>query len=114
MGVRGKPGWLDGTLRTPPRLLSSRALNLPAPRETQARRCHRLLLAAIRTGLLPLHRDPPRTAKMGTREASHAGSWYEEDAEELSSQLDRFLDRVPTTLDDTQLPIQGARVIIAP
>ncbi|KAK4038834.1 protein MEMO1 [Parachaetomium inaequale] len=51
---------------------------------------------------------------MGTREASHAGTWYEEDAEELSSQLDHFLGRVPVTLDDTQLPIQGARVIIAP
>jgi AmmeMemoRadiSam system protein B len=51
---------------------------------------------------------------MGTREASHAGTWYEEDAEELSSQLDHFLDRVPANLDDTQLPIQGARVIIAP
>lgn len=51
---------------------------------------------------------------MVTREASHAGSWYEDDAEELSSQLDEFLDRVPATLDDSHLPIPGARVIIAP
>lgn len=51
---------------------------------------------------------------MGTREASHAGSWYEDDAEELSSQLDNFLDRVPPTLDSKDLPIPGARVIIAP
>jgi predicted class III extradiol MEMO1 family dioxygenase len=51
---------------------------------------------------------------MGTREASHAGSWYEDDAEELSSQLDAFLAGVPATLDDKSLPIPGARVIIAP
>ncbi|KAL2018756.1 hypothetical protein VTK56DRAFT_462 [Thermocarpiscus australiensis] len=51
---------------------------------------------------------------MGTREASHAGSWYEDDADELSSQLDEFLNRVPETLDDKSLPIPGARVIIAP
>ncbi|KAK4153369.1 protein MEMO1 [Chaetomidium leptoderma] len=53
-------------------------------------------------------------ARMGTREASHAGSWYEEDAEELSSQLDEFLDRVPASVDDNVFPIPGARVIIAP
>ncbi|KAH6615418.1 MEMO1 family [Chaetomium sp. MPI-SDFR-AT-0129] len=51
---------------------------------------------------------------MATRPASHAGSWYEADPEELSSQLDEFLNRVPATLDDSQLPIPGARVIIAP
>lgn len=51
---------------------------------------------------------------MGTREASHAGSWYEEDAEELSSQLDKFLARVPATLDNSDLPVPGARVIVAP
>ncbi|AEO60163.1 hypothetical protein MYCTH_2309073 [Thermothelomyces thermophilus ATCC 42464] len=51
---------------------------------------------------------------MGTREASHAGSWYEDDPEELSSQLDDFLHRVPAELDFTPLPIPGARVIIAP
>ncbi|KAK4236466.1 protein MEMO1 [Achaetomium macrosporum] len=52
--------------------------------------------------------------RMGTREASHAGSWYKHDAEELSSQLDSFLGRVPATLDGSDLPIPGARVIIAP
>jgi predicted class III extradiol MEMO1 family dioxygenase len=51
---------------------------------------------------------------MGTREASHAGSWYEGDAEELARQLDEFLDRVPASLDGNTLPIPGARVIIAP
>jgi hypothetical protein len=53
-------------------------------------------------------------ASMGTREASHAGSWYEEDPSELSQQLDEFLARVPETLDNSSLPIPGARVIIAP
>ncbi|KAK4452131.1 MEMO1 family [Podospora aff. communis PSN243] len=51
---------------------------------------------------------------MGTREASHAGSWYEDDPSELSQQLDEFLTRVPETLDNRSLPIPGARVIIAP
>lgn len=51
---------------------------------------------------------------MGTREASHAGSWYEDDADELSTQLDEFLARVPSTLGEQSLPIPGARVIIAP
>jgi len=51
---------------------------------------------------------------MGTREASHAGSWYEDDPSELSRQLDEFLGRVPETLDESSLPIPGARVIIAP
>jgi hypothetical protein len=52
--------------------------------------------------------------KMGTREASHAGSWYEDDAGELSSQLDNFLGQVPAALDEHSLPVPGARVIIAP
>ncbi|KAK3346208.1 MEMO1 family [Lasiosphaeria hispida] len=51
---------------------------------------------------------------MGTREASHAGSWYEEDPIQLSSQLDEFLERVPNTLGESSVPIPGARVIIAP
>jgi predicted class III extradiol MEMO1 family dioxygenase len=51
---------------------------------------------------------------MGTREASHAGSWYEDDPDQLSSQLDEFLGRVPETLDGSNLPIPEARVIIAP
>lgn len=51
---------------------------------------------------------------MGTREASHAGSWYEDDPDQLSSQLDEFLGRVPETLDGSNLPIPKARVIIAP
>lgn len=50
----------------------------------------------------------------GTREASHAGSWYEGRADVLSRQLDEFLDKVPTTVDGKELPIPKARVIIAP
>jgi predicted class III extradiol MEMO1 family dioxygenase len=51
---------------------------------------------------------------MRTREASHAGSWYEDDPEKLSSQLDEFLSGVPASLDGSGLPIPGARVVIAP
>ncbi|KAK4229244.1 MEMO1 family [Podospora fimiseda] len=51
---------------------------------------------------------------MSTREASHAGSWYDDDDQELSSQLDEFLSRVPDSLNDNSLPVPGARVIIAP
>lgn len=51
---------------------------------------------------------------MTTREASHAGSWYEGDPEQLSTQLDDWLDQVPEALDGAQLPIDNARVIIAP
>lgn len=50
----------------------------------------------------------------GTREATHAGSWYEDDAEDLSRQLDGWLDDVPATIGDKELPISKARVIIAP
>lgn len=51
---------------------------------------------------------------MGTREASHAGSWYKEDPGELSSQLDTFLGQVPAALDEISLPVPGARVIVGP
>lgn len=50
----------------------------------------------------------------GTREATHAGSWYEGRADVLSRQLDEFLDKVPTTIEGRELPITKARVIIAP
>ncbi|KAK4162304.1 MEMO1 family [Cladorrhinum sp. PSN259] len=51
---------------------------------------------------------------MATRDASHAGSWYDDDDQQLSSQLDEFLSGVPDTLNDNNLPVPGARVIIAP
>lgn len=50
----------------------------------------------------------------GTREATHADSWYEGRPKVLSHQLQEFLDDVPTTVDGKQLPIAKARVIIAP
>jgi MEMO1 family protein len=50
----------------------------------------------------------------GTREAGKAGSWYEEDPEVLSQQLDRFLDAVAEPVHDSDTPISGAKAIIAP
>lgn len=50
----------------------------------------------------------------GTREAAHAGSWYEDSPGVLSRQLDDFLSKVPTSIDGKELPISKARVIIAP
>ncbi|KAI0837591.1 UPF0103-domain-containing protein [Hypoxylon sp. FL0890] len=50
----------------------------------------------------------------GTREASHADSWYDGDPDTLSSQLDTFLSRVPDTIDGSGLPVPGAKVVIAP
>ncbi|KAJ9150291.1 Memo-like protein [Pleurostoma richardsiae] len=51
---------------------------------------------------------------MRVREASHADSWYDGDPEVLSDELDSNLAKVPDTINDTKLPIPGARVIIAP
>jgi len=53
-------------------------------------------------------------ALRGTREADHAGSWYSDDADRLSKQLDGWLEKVPDNIDDSKLPIPSARVIIAP
>ncbi|KAI1077630.1 UPF0103-domain-containing protein [Whalleya microplaca] len=53
-------------------------------------------------------------SQQGTREASHANSWYEGDPDSLSHQLDGFLNDVPSTIDNNSLPISGAQVIIAP
>ncbi|KAL7620237.1 hypothetical protein AAE478_009230 [Parahypoxylon ruwenzoriense] len=50
----------------------------------------------------------------GTREASHAYSWYDGDPSSLSSQLDGFLNDVPGSINDSSLPIPGAKVVIAP
>jgi predicted class III extradiol MEMO1 family dioxygenase len=51
---------------------------------------------------------------MTSRIASHAGSWYTEDPKALSAELDRFLERVPNTIEAHPIPVPGARVIIAP
>ncbi|CAK7226784.1 hypothetical protein SBRCBS47491_006347 [Sporothrix bragantina] len=50
----------------------------------------------------------------GTRAADHAGSWYTDDADELSDELDLYLEKVPSTIDGHSLPIPNARAIIAP
>jgi len=58
------------------------------------------------------------------RQASHAGSWYSDDKEELSQQLDQWLEKVPKSAacigvlsksgSHAQFPTPGSRVIIAP
>lgn len=54
------------------------------------------------------------TKLSGTREAGKADSWYEGDPDVLSDQLDGFLSDVPASINNSNLPIPGARVIIAP
>lgn len=59
---------------------------------------------------------------MTTREATHAGSWYEKSASKLSNTLDGYIDAVPEQLvgigstigEPVPRPIAGARAIIAP
>lgn len=63
-------------------------------------------------------------SKQLTREASHAGSWYTANKSQLSSQLDSWLADVKTPVEfigpqsqgeqASELPVPGARVIIAP
>lgn len=58
------------------------------------------------------------------RDPSHAGSWYSSSKSQLSSQLDGWLDAVqppvtcigPQSEGETvsEMPVKGARVIIAP
>lgn len=50
----------------------------------------------------------------GTREASHAHSWYDGNPNTLSDQLDGFLADVPSSVNGSNLPVSGAKVIIAP
>ncbi|KAF3909488.1 hypothetical protein AA313_de0203425 [Arthrobotrys entomopaga] len=50
----------------------------------------------------------------GARPASHAGSWYTDDKEDLDSELGGYLARVPDSIDGIAIPPDGARVIIAP
>ena len=56
----------------------------------------------------------PSNVKMTTRQASHAGSWYSSSSAKLSSELEQWLDQVPSSVGDGDVPISGARVIIAP
>jgi MEMO1 family protein len=51
---------------------------------------------------------------MTTRAASHAGSWYTASPSILSSELDGWLAKVVDGSKGINLPIPGARVIIAP
>ncbi|KAI1262844.1 UPF0103-domain-containing protein [Xylariaceae sp. FL1019] len=50
----------------------------------------------------------------GIREASHADSWYEGNPRVLSKQLEDFMKSVDDSINDSALPIPGAKVIIAP
>ncbi|CAG8479529.1 13693_t:CDS:2 [Ambispora leptoticha] len=50
-----------------------------------------------------------------SRYASHAGSWYTENASVLNEQLSEWLEEVPpTTEKGVPIPVKGARAIIAP
>ena len=52
---------------------------------------------------------------MGTREASHAGSWYSASGSTLRAQLDEWLAQVPDELPGIgKIPVPGARVVISP
>jgi hypothetical protein len=51
---------------------------------------------------------------MTTRAASHAGSWYNASPSILSSDLDKWLAKAAKDSKEMDLPIPGARVIIAP
>ncbi|EPS42192.1 hypothetical protein H072_3822 [Dactylellina haptotyla CBS 200.50] len=51
----------------------------------------------------------------GSRPASHAGSWYTDDREDLDKELNGYLARVPDSIDGVgTIPPDGSRVIIAP
>lgn len=52
---------------------------------------------------------------MGSREASHAGSWYTDDGSSLTRQLDGWLSQVPAEISGLgQIPQSGARAVISP
>nr|KMM69138.1 DUF52 domain-containing protein [Coccidioides posadasii RMSCC 3488] len=52
---------------------------------------------------------------MPSREATHAGSWYSDNAATLTRQLDEWMNRVPNEIEGIgSLPVAGARIIIAP
>lgn len=48
------------------------------------------------------------------RKPGKQGLWYTKDPSELDEQLQDFLNQVPNQIDGLDLPIPGARVIIAP
>ncbi|KAJ1646725.1 hypothetical protein J3B02_000434 [Coemansia erecta] len=58
---------------------------------------------------------------MTVRQATHAGSWYSDDASTLDRELQQWLDQVPATVEEIEpaggciaVPISGARAIIGP
>ncbi|KAI6769779.1 hypothetical protein HG530_004408 [Fusarium avenaceum] len=51
---------------------------------------------------------------MATRPADKAGTWYDDDAKKLEAQLKGFLAAVPESVDGVSLPVNGARIVIAP
>ncbi|KAI5462145.1 MEMO1 family [Mariannaea sp. PMI_226] len=51
---------------------------------------------------------------MATRPAAKAGSWYESDPVVLKDMLGSFMAEVPEAIAGTSLPIQSARIVIAP
>ena len=52
---------------------------------------------------------------MSKRQASHAGSWYDDDGPTLAKQLEDCLGQVDNRVDGVgAIPQDGARVIIAP
>jgi len=51
---------------------------------------------------------------MSARAATHAGTWYSSRPDILSNELDGWLSQVPDSIDGQNLPIPGARIIIAP
>ncbi|TDZ14329.1 Protein MEMO1 [Colletotrichum orbiculare MAFF 240422] len=53
-------------------------------------------------------------APQNVRRLGKQGSWYEGDADNLSTELDEYLAAVPSQLNGKDLPISGARIIIAP
>ncbi|KAJ1990166.1 hypothetical protein EDC05_004222 [Coemansia umbellata] len=55
------------------------------------------------------------------REATHAGSWYTDNGEQLNNQLQTWLDSVPAAVSEIEpegaictVPVRGARAIIGP
>ncbi|KAJ2884564.1 hypothetical protein IWW38_005415, partial [Coemansia aciculifera] len=59
---------------------------------------------------------------MAVRKASHAGSWYTDDGEQLDEELASWLEAVPATVStvattsetETPVPMRGVRAIIGP
>ncbi|KAJ2204909.1 hypothetical protein IW143_005436, partial [Coemansia sp. RSA 520] len=58
---------------------------------------------------------------MTVRQATHAGSWYTDDREQLDYELQQWLDNVPEQVtevipvgDSCPVPVKGIRAIIGP